>query len=239
MRSTVIAALAEVKENIYYLEDKLDPLAARPVLRLGALDGDRSEVAKEALEALDFEADKELLMEIIDFSNRKPVPDPEIQKLIAKAVAEVLEELDDPEQSSSALDALTQAFREGSGSRITVARCLESVFATNLDGEEQVLKAFRFLLRQALGITSSSTPENVELRDTLLSAGMGLIEKHGEENAEVLYAAIEEFEDSGTSAAAGESARLGVAVFLGALSKHLGQGHPKVTDVRRACACAT
>lgn len=231
VRSTVIAALAEVKENIYYLEDKLDPLAARPVLRLGALDGDRSEVAKEALEALDFEADKELLMEIIDFSNRKPVPDPEIQKLIAKAVAEVLEELDDPEQSSSALDALTQAFREGSGSRITVARCLESVFATNLDGEEQVLKAFRFLLRQALGITSSSTPENVELRDTLLSAGMGLIEKHGEENAEVLYAAIEEFEDSGTSAAAGESARLGVAVFLGALSKHLGQGHPKVPEI--------
>jgi len=232
VRSAVIAALAEIQKNECILDGSLDPSAARTVLRLGILEPSTETIAQEALEALDLEADEVLVMELIDFAQKKSNVNSHVQGLIAKAVAQALDELrEDPAMADTALDLLTQLFREDAASRVTVAKCLECMFASNLDGEQQVIKAFRFLLRQALGLTSSETPEAAALRDALLTAGMSLVEKHGKEHAEALFEQVEDFEDSGAGAAAGESARLGVAVFLGALSKHLGQNHPKVPEI--------
>lgn len=231
VRSAVVAALAEIRHNEYIIDGRLDAHAARAVLRLGALDTACAEVAKETLEELGLEADEALLMELIEYASQKTNLSKEVQTLVAKAIAEVLTEMADATMSLSALDLLTQRFREDAASRLTVARCLERVFASSLEGEDVVIKAFRFLLRQGLGLTSSSSPEAAELRDVLLGAGIALIERHGEEHADVMLAAIEQFEDSGAGAAAGESARLGVAVFLGGLAKHLPADHEKVGEI--------
>ncbi|CAJ1403962.1 unnamed protein product [Effrenium voratum] len=229
MRSTVISALAALVENQYVQEETVDIDAARPVLRLGALDAS-ADVAKQAIEDLELGVDEVLMMELIDFATNKGSVRA-VQELIAKALAEVLTELDDPQHTQTALDLLTQQFREGPESRLTVARCLERIYATNLQGEEQVAQAFKFLLRQGLGLTNGATPEASELRDVLLAAGIALIEKHGEDFANDLFNIVEGFEDSAASSAAGESAHLGIAVYLGALSKHLGADHAKVPEI--------
>lgn len=231
VRGAVIAALAESKNNTLIADGTLDPSPMRAVLRLGTLESGTEEAAKTTLEELELEADEVLLMELIEFASTKPNLCEAVQLLIAKSVAEVLGELADPKMSMTALDLLTQRFREDANSRIAVARCLERVMAAGLEGEEQVIKAFRFLLRQGLGLTSGETKEASALREVLLAAGMGLIEKHGEEHSDVLFETVEDFEDSGVGAAAGESARLGVAVFLGGLSKHLGADNPKVPEI--------
>eukprot|EP00931_Biecheleriopsis_adriatica_P116933 TRINITY_DN9250_c0_g1_i1.p1 TRINITY_DN9250_c0_g1~~TRINITY_DN9250_c0_g1_i1.p1 ORF type:complete len:2761 (+),score=816.01 TRINITY_DN9250_c0_g1_i1:930-8285(+) len=231
MRNTVIAALAELPSNEHVADGTVDPTAARAVLRLGALDPKTEEVAKKTIEDLELDADELLLMELIEFAREKASLDKDVQELIAKAVAEVLTELADTERTTEALDLLTQIFREESGARTTVARCLEKIYHANLEDEEQVNKAFRFLLRQGLSLTSGSSPEAIELRDVLLAAGIALIEQHGEAFADRLFSTVEDFEDSSAGSAAGESARLGVAVFLGALSKHLGPSHAKVPEI--------
>lgn len=155
------------------------------------------------------ETDDVLLFELIDLASTKTNLATEVQMLIAKAVAEVLVDLDGPQYAQSALDALTQRFFEDAASRICVARCLERVYAGSLQDEQLVVKGFRFLLRPALFLTNSSSPETIELRDVLLAAGMSLIERYGEEFADVLFGALEDFEDSGPGAAAGESWRVG------------------------------
>ncbi|CAE8597071.1 unnamed protein product [Polarella glacialis] len=231
VRGAVIAALAELPKNAQIEDGSLDANAARAVLRLGALDPKSAETAKATLEALELDADEVLLMELIDFASKKAGLDKPVQELVAKAISEVLSEMEEPDMSLTALDLLTQLFREESGSRITVARCLERIYAANLDGDEQVIKAFRFLLRQGLSLTTGGTAEAVELRDILLLAGISLIEQHGEAHADRLFAEVESFEDSAAGAAAGESARLGVAVFLGALSKNLAPENPKVPEI--------
>eukprot|EP00929_Paragymnodinium_shiwhaense_P086899 TRINITY_DN47277_c0_g2_i1.p1 TRINITY_DN47277_c0_g2~~TRINITY_DN47277_c0_g2_i1.p1 ORF type:complete len:2755 (+),score=912.30 TRINITY_DN47277_c0_g2_i1:113-8377(+) len=232
VRVAVIAAMAEMQRNEEVLNGSLDPTTTmHAVLRLGSLDECTKEVSADTLEGLGFEADNDVLMHLIDYAKTKTSLGTQIQELIAKAVAEVLQELADEDMTNSALDLLMQLFREDAASRITVARCLSCMLSSCLDGETQVVKAFRFLLRQALGLTTSETEDAITLRDKLLDAGIGLIEKHGEEHAEALYAAVEDFEDSAAGAAAGESAKLGVAVFLGALSKHLGASHPKVPEI--------
>eukprot|EP00930_Biecheleria_cincta_P034269 TRINITY_DN23698_c0_g1_i1.p1 TRINITY_DN23698_c0_g1~~TRINITY_DN23698_c0_g1_i1.p1 ORF type:complete len:2738 (+),score=614.06 TRINITY_DN23698_c0_g1_i1:451-8214(+) len=231
VREAVINALAELHKNPHVADGSVDACAARAVLRLGALDEKSEAAAQQALEDLELESDEVLLMELIDFASKKASLDKSIQMLIAKAVANVLTELADPDMTTSALDLLTQLFREEAGSRTVVARCLEKVYAANLEGEEQVNKSFRFLLRQALPLTSSDSAEASELRDLLLASGIALIEQHGESNADQLFGIVEEFEDSAAGSSAGESARLGVAVFLGALSKHLGADHEKVPEI--------
>eukprot|EP00439_Symbiodinium_sp_Y106_P013527 s153_g1.t4 len=217
------------------------------------------ETAKKTLDELQLEADEVLMMELIDFAREQGSVGRDIQELIAKALAEVLQELDDPKFTDTALDLLMQLFREqaaprrgthngsclssnlatSSPGRITIARCLERMYATNLQGVDQVNVAFEFILRQGLGLTNGSTTEASELRDVLLAAGSArsmhsicitLIEQHGEECAEDLYKTVESFEDSAGAKAAGESASLGIAVFLGALSKHLGKDNPKVEE---------
>lgn len=229
MRSSVISALAALPENINLQEGAVDADAARAVLRLGALDAS-AEVAKKAIEDLELDVDEVLLMELIDYASKRGTV-PAVQDLVAKALAEVLTELDDPKNTDTALELLTQLFREEAASRITVARCLERIYATNLYGEEQVSVAFRFLLRQGLSLTNGNTPEASELRDVLLAAGISLIEQHEEEHAEGLIGIVEAFEDSAAGTAGGESAHLGIAVFLGALSKHLGADHVKVPEI--------
>ncbi|OLP89565.1 Translational activator GCN1 [Symbiodinium microadriaticum] len=211
-------------------EGDVDPDAARAVLRLGALDKDCAETAKKTLDELQLEADEVLMMELIDFAREQGSVGRDIQELIAKALAEVLQELDDPKFTDTALDLLMQLFREQAAPRITIARCLERMYATNLQGGDQVNLAFEFILRQGLGLTNGSSTEASELRDVLLAAGITLIEQHGEECAEDLYKTVESFEDSAGAKAAGESASLGIAVFLGALSKHLGKDNPKVEE---------
>ncbi|CAK9099082.1 Protein ILITYHIA [Durusdinium trenchii] len=220
----------------------VDADAARAVLRLGALDAS-AEVAKKALEDLQLDVDEVLLMELVDYASKRGTL-PEVQDLVAKALAEVLTELDDPKNAQTALELLTQLFREESTSRITVAKCLERIYATNLKDEEQVFMAFKFLLRPGLSLTNGSTPEASELRDVLLAAGVAavsqqsvngygisLIEQHGETYADGLIAIVEQFEDSAASTAGGESAHLGIAVFLGGLSKHLAADHVKVPEI--------
>eukprot|EP00913_Durusdinium_trenchii_P023192 g21771.t1 len=188
------------------------------------------EVAKKALEDLQLDVDEVLLMELVDYASKRGTL-PEVQDLVAKALAEVLTELDDPKNAQTALELLTQLFREESTSRITVAKCLERIYATNLKDEEQVFMAFKFLLRPGLSLTNGSTPEASELRDVLLAAGISLIEQHGETYADGLIAIVEQFEDSAASTAGGESAHLGIAVFLGGLSKHLAADHVKVPEI--------
>lgn len=231
VRQAVIAALAELPKNESLKAGHLDANAARAVLRLGALDEKSSEMAKKTIEDLEFDVDEVLLLELIDFGSKKAGLDKTMQELIANTIAEVLTDLDQEDVTQTALDILTQLFREDAASRVTVARCLEKIYATNLSGKDQVVKAFRFLLRQGLTLTSGSSPEAIELRDVLLAAGIALIEKHGESFAERLIATVEEFEDGAAGAAASESARLGVAVFLGALSKHLSADNPKIPEI--------
>ncbi|CAE7661943.1 ILA [Symbiodinium sp. CCMP2592] len=230
MRESVITALGVLPENLHVQEGDVDADAARAVLRLGALDKDCAETAKKTLDELQLEADEVLMMELIDFAREQGSVGRDIQELIAKALAEVLQELDDPKFTDTALDLLMQLFREQAAPRITIARCLERMYATNLQGVDQVNVAFEFILRQGLGLTNGSTTEASELRDVLLAAGITLIEQHGEECAEDLYKTVESFEDSAGAKAAGESASLGIAVFLGALSKHLGKDNPKVEE---------
>ncbi|CAK9009849.1 unnamed protein product, partial [Durusdinium trenchii] len=218
------------REGAHWEEDgTVDADAARAVLRLGALDAS-AEVAKKALEDLQLDVDEVLLMELVDYASKRGTL-PEVQDLVAKALAEVLTELDDPKNAQTALELLTQLFREESTSRITVAKCLERIYATNLKDEEQVFMAFKFLLRPGLSLTNGSTPEASELRDVLLAAGISLIEQHGETYADGLIAIVEQFEDSAASTAGGESAHLGIAVFLGGLSKHLAADHVKVPEI--------
>eukprot|EP00927_Polykrikos_kofoidii_P038654 TRINITY_DN33056_c0_g1_i1.p1 TRINITY_DN33056_c0_g1~~TRINITY_DN33056_c0_g1_i1.p1 ORF type:complete len:2747 (+),score=558.46 TRINITY_DN33056_c0_g1_i1:885-8243(+) len=231
VRGAVIAALHEVQHNELVMDGSLDASSVRAVLRLGALDAATKDISNGALEALGFDVDEGLCMELIDYAQHKvPSLDVTLQELVAKAVAAVLEELDDDSTTHAAMDRLMQLFREDAPSRLSVARCLSCVFASCLSSEE-VIRCFRFLLRQALGLTSSDTAEAASLRDVLLGAGSVLVEKHGQDHADAMYASMEEFEDSAAGAAAGESARLGVAVFLGGLSKHLGANHPKVPEI--------
>lgn len=231
VRSVVVTAVAEVQHNPFMLDGAFEPNAANAVLRMGTLESCNEPLASEALEALGLEPNQEVVMELVNCAARKPPLGDSLRDLVAKAVAQVLTDVQDPEMSQLALDTLMQIFREDADARLAVARCLEKVHAGCLQDEDQVVMAFRFLLRQALGITSSGTPESIALRDLLLSAGIVLIENYSEDYADVLYLALEEFEDSPAGAAAGESARLGVAVFMGALSKHLGADHPKVPEI--------
>lgn len=103
-------------------------------------------------------ASQVLLMELIDYASKRSLV-PAVQELVAKTLAQVLSELEDAKNTDTALELLQQLFREESGCRITVARCLERIYATNLYNEEQVFVAFRFLLRQGLSLTNGSTPE--------------------------------------------------------------------------------
>lgn len=232
VRSAVVAAVAAVQHNANVEEGTLSTAPAHAVLLLGALEPASETVASEALELLELFPDEKVLMELVDYAANKPPLDSAIQELVAKALAQALQEMEDSGLTSQALDKLSQVFREDGEARMAVARCFEKVYGGGcLVEEEQIVKAFRFLLRQALGLTTGGTADAISLRDLLLAAGMSLIEQCGEEHADVLYGTLEEFEDSAAGAAAGESARLGVAVFLGALSKHLGADHPKVPEI--------
>jgi len=228
MRTSVISALGALPDNLHLQEGTVDADAARAVLRLGALDAS-AEVAKKALEDLELDVDEVLLMELIDYASKRGTVSA-VQDLVAKALAEVLTELEDAKNTDTALELLTQLFREEASSRVTVAKCLERIYASNLYGEEQVFMAFKFLLRQGLSLTNG-TPEASGLRDVLLAAGISLIEQHGEEHADGLIGIVESFEDSAAGNAGGESAHLGIAVFLGALSKHLDANHVKVPEI--------
>eukprot|EP00928_Gymnodinium_smaydae_P040622 TRINITY_DN27536_c0_g1_i1.p1 TRINITY_DN27536_c0_g1~~TRINITY_DN27536_c0_g1_i1.p1 ORF type:complete len:2758 (+),score=657.28 TRINITY_DN27536_c0_g1_i1:496-8274(+) len=232
VRTIVIATLAHLQHNHEVETEALDTRPAWAALRLGALDeAGIAEVAQEAMEILGVESDDTLLSELVGFTRQKPDLNKDLQELVAKAVSQVMQDMQDPDITDKTLDVLMQQFREDAVSRIAVARCFEKIFGSCLDGEEQAVTAFRFLLRQALAISDGSEQQAIELRDVLLASGMALVEKHGEENAEALFSAVQEFEDSAAGAAAGESARLGIAVFLGALSKHLGADHPRVGEI--------
>eukprot|EP00438_Fugacium_kawagutii_P018065 Skav221810 [mRNA] locus=scaffold2435:150008:164231:- [translate_table: standard] len=129
-----------------------------------------------------------LLMELIDYASKRGTVRA-VQDLVAKALAEVLTELDDPKNTDTALELLTQLFREEAASRHRTGH-------------------------HSLGCKKSRC--------------ISLIEQHGEEHADELIGIVEAFEDSAAGSAGGESAHLGIAVFLGALSKHLGADHVKV-----------
>eukprot|EP00971_Amphidinium_carterae_P299052 5941197-Amphidinium_carterae.1 len=137
VRTAVMTALAELGSNPHYLDESLSASPCHAVLRLGALE---SETARTTLEELGLEADGEVMMELLQMCKRDPPLGPALQELVAKAVSAVLTELEDVDQTSEALDTLMQYFREDSGSRVPVAKCMDLMFGANLVDEDIYLQ---------------------------------------------------------------------------------------------------